>query len=667
MHESISIALLSQTGETGRHLRDALMHVGTPIVYEAAASDLDRDALERSGARVVVVNLDPDVESHLDDVYALLDDDRYNVIFNEAQVSSQLSGWEQARWARHLVAKITGAENADPPRPEGAEAVPQRVVASAIAVAVDVVASNEAFDEPPAPAVAQAVPESMPEPAIELKSAAPDVADDFSDIVSLLQEVEPGPAPDSAPANDSAKVDIDTMFATVPMPVLDLSAFDDEPDAIDVPDAVNVPTAVEVSAAEFDDLSTLAFEAIVVGEVETETEVEIEIESGTEAEPEAAAAVDGGIGFGDLDDFADDGAEDGPLLDFSFDTEPASPPAAVSARVKGAAPADMAADGAGDIDWELLDLDFADTPPSSEEADSDEPVAAVPAAEIGSAFSWSLEEIDDGESTPNAASPTAQPAEFGIETISASDFLAPESQAPVPQTPLVELELVPIEEAMAPTVATLAHDNNGPGVWLDPDAIKQQVVSNVWVMGASIGGPEAVREFLAELPKDCPALFLLAQHMGPEFVDIMAQQLARAIQLTVRTPTHGERVAHGDIVIVPTTHRLRVNKQGVILLELLPDNTQGNRPSIDQVLNDVADAFGANAGVIVFSGMAEDAAEGSVYLAGIGGRVYVQDPDTCVISSMVDGVIETGVVTFAGSPKALAGKVMGDLKMAARN
>ena len=134
-----------------------------------------------------------------------------------------------------------------------------------------------------------------------------------------------------------------------------------------------------------------------------------------------------------------------------------------------------------------------------------------------------------------------------------------------------------------------------------------------------------------------------------------------------KTAMFGERVAHGDIVIVPTTHRLRVNKQGVILLELLPDNTQGNRPSIDQVLNDVADAFGANAGVIVFSGMAEDAAEGSVYLAGIGGRVYVQDPDTCVISSMVDGVIETGVVTFAGSPKALAGKVMGDLKMAARN
>ncbi|MBK7012228.1 MAG: hypothetical protein IPH43_05760 [Xanthomonadales bacterium] len=118
------IALLSQAGDSGRHLRDALAASGTPIVYECQAAEFDREALEQSGARVVVVNLDPEVEAHLDDVYALLDDDRYNVIFNEAQVSSQLSGWEQARWARHLAAKILGSSDADPPRPEGAEPVP---------------------------------------------------------------------------------------------------------------------------------------------------------------------------------------------------------------------------------------------------------------------------------------------------------------------------------------------------------------------------------------------------------------------------------------------------------------------------------------------------------------------------------------------------------------
>ena len=56
-----AVALVSQARDLGRHLRDALTSMGTPIVYEAAPSDLDLAALESSGARVVVVNLDADV------------------------------------------------------------------------------------------------------------------------------------------------------------------------------------------------------------------------------------------------------------------------------------------------------------------------------------------------------------------------------------------------------------------------------------------------------------------------------------------------------------------------------------------------------------------------------------------------------------------------------
>ena len=101
-----NVALLYQTPELGRHLRDALASLGTPIVYESATDHLDPGALEESGARVVIVNLDPEVEAHLDEVYGLLENDRYSVVFNDAQLSSGLSGWDQARWARHLAAKI---------------------------------------------------------------------------------------------------------------------------------------------------------------------------------------------------------------------------------------------------------------------------------------------------------------------------------------------------------------------------------------------------------------------------------------------------------------------------------------------------------------------------------------------------------------------------------
>ena len=154
-------------------------------------------------------------------------------------------------------------------------------------------------------------------------------------------------------------------------------------------------------------------------------------------------------------------------------------------------------------------------------------------------------------------------------------------------------------------------------------------------------------------------MFILAQHMGEEFLELMSAQLRKAIAMTVRNPTHGERVGHGEVLIVPTTHRLQVDRDGVLTLAHLPEKPPYS-PSIDLVLRDVADQFGADAGAIIFSGMAHDAVEGSKYLKEKGGTVWVQDPDTCVISSMVDGAREAGVVSFIGSPPQLAEKMIAD-------
>jgi chemotaxis response regulator CheB len=77
-------------------------------------------------------------------------------------------------------------------------------------------------------------------------------------------------------------------------------------------------------------------------------------------------------------------------------------------------------------------------------------------------------------------------------------------------------------------------------------------------------------------------------------------------------------------------------------------------------LRDAADAFGDKSCAIIFSGMAHDAIEGSKHVKAKGGRVWAQDPDTCVISSMVDGAREAGVVEFLGSPKQLADKMIAE-------
>ncbi|MGB0134598.1 MAG: hypothetical protein WBP53_12235, partial [Dokdonella sp.] len=275
------IALLSQAGESGRHLRDALAGSGTPIVYEAQATELDRAALEKSGASVVVVNLDADVEAHLDEVYSLLDDARYNVIFNEAQVSSQLSGWEQARWARHLAAKILGEENADPPRPAGSEPVPQR--APKVAPTVD-------STDQPAPTANESATVEAPLNEVSAQIETPDVADeppaveeDYSDIARLLNETD---SDDDALAEsrvqDSDAVVVDAQ-SDVSMPELDLSEFDldDDTNVIEMVQADDSDADLDTTPPdEFDSAATLQMPSV---DIDSEEDADV-------------------LGFGDLDD-----------------------------------------------------------------------------------------------------------------------------------------------------------------------------------------------------------------------------------------------------------------------------------------------------------------------------------------------------------------------------
>jgi two-component system chemotaxis response regulator CheB/chemosensory pili system protein ChpB (putative protein-glutamate methylesterase) len=306
--------------------------------------------------------------------------------------------------------------------------------------------------------------------------------------------------------------------------------------------------------------------------------------------------------------------------------------------------------------FDQLDVDASAVP----EAKSAEfKPAERPAAEPEPALpmEWSLEGDD--------SKPVTGKASFGIETMSAEEFLAPqvdESAKPaatVPE-PTFTLELMPMEEAVAPSQHNpdYFHEQR-----LDEARVPKPLkvgtgagISRVVVLGASIGGPEAVRDFLGALPAGFPALFVLAQHMGEEFLELMSAQLRKSVALTVRNPSHGERAAHGEVLIVPTTHRLQVDGEGVVTLAHLPEKMPYS-PSIDQVMRDAADAFGDKVLAIIFSGMAHDAIEGSKHLKSKGGHIWAQDPDTCVISSMVDGAREAGVVEFLGSPKQLADKL----------
>lgn len=719
--EPVSVALLYQTSQLESHLKDALNELGAAVVYEALTAEMDRDALEGSGAHVVIVNLDPEIESHLDEVYDLLDDDRYNVVFNDAQVSSALSGWEQARWSRHLAAKIMGRpEVSDPPRPVGAEAPPspaQKIARSIPNVPVQPPPTNTFVPDAQTAAMFPAggdlnnalgeLLETAKAPAPQLKPARPDPGaitsanlvktpppGDFSfDFDTLLDDIptaavsaRPVPArpaddafdlslPDAPPARPAAASTNDLSFD------FDLGSLDApaKPAAAAPAEASDFGLGGDFGSDAFADLDTLESSTteasdfandldnlfgdapVKVAAVGDEPTFDFDLASAFGDAPEPPRA--GGIEVVDFDAAMSDlagaipGSRDLPSADelgasTMFDLpvknllakdEPAKP----AARGARAAPTSLP-------NWGLepvVENDGDDAPamPATEaKVPGVEKISAAESLLAGS--NWSLEDIGDNDGFPTGGPPPTGPAKFGLEKMEAEEFLAPEGgdEAKFDFDTALKLDLIPLEEAVSPerqrTEFVAEHRlDESSGV----------MIRNVVVLGASIGGPEAVREYLSSLPARFPALFVLAQHMGAEFLELMAAQLAKATPLTVRAPQHGDRVSHGEILVVPTTHRLLIEPSGVVQLAHLPEASPYT-PSIDLVLRDLADRFKTSATAIIFSGMAHDAIDGSKHLASLGGKVWAQDPDTCVISSMVDGARDAGIVTFTGSPGELA-------------
>lgn len=741
--ETVSVALLYQTSQLEGHLKEALKELGAAVVYEALTAQMDRDALEGSGAHVVIVNLDPEIESHLDEVYDLLDDERYNVVFNDAQVSSELSGWEQARWSRHLAAKIMGRpEVADPPRPAGAEAppspaqkiakgipdVPQQAPATGV-FAPDAAATamfsndtglSDALDalfgqaatpppaaKPAAPAPAAAKPAVAP--------AAPPAADFGFDFDELIGSAPAAPAPTPS----SSAVTLELPQPPMPPPAAQASAESAFDFDFDLPAAPAPAAAAKPAVSDFDlDLDLGSTPAAPAPRAASTSDFDLGFDLGALDIPEPSIPVSrsaeardvaSDFGFSDTDFGADPfgaldaatparAAEAEPETDFSFgadldalfDTPAAAPPQAASELV------DFDAAFGSPKDGSPADADLIANVPTAREA---EPASGKPAPrkfEMPADFSkWSLEplsEVDDA--APAAAAPPpaapAKPEEFGVEKMSTESYLsggnwslesiddvegdAADGKPAKPAVTVEKVEKVDAQQYLAPEGGDASKFDFDTSLKLDLMPMEEAIshdrpefvvehrldgsaavkpIRRVFVLGASIGGPEAVREFLSALPARFPALFVLAQHMGAEFLELMAAQLAKATPLTVRAPGHGERVAHGEVVVVPTTHRMLIDDSGVVQLAHLPEASPYT-PSIDLIVRDVADRFGAQATLIIFSGMAHDAIEGAKHLAAKGGQVWVQDPDTCVISSMVDGARDAGVVSFTGSPAELA-------------
>ena len=159
--------------------------------------------------------------------------------------------------------------------------------------------------------------------------------------------------------------------------------------------------------------------------------------------------------------------------------------------------------------------------------------------------------------------------------------------------------------------------------------------SRAVAIGASTGGPAAVREVLNGLPTDFPLPILLVLHLAEGFGTTFAEWLDGVSPLRVACARTGEplpSVGRGRVILAPPNAHMVLRGDR---LELTHDPERNFcRPSVDVLFESVARELGRAAVACVLTGMGRDGAAGLLAVRQAGGCTLAQDEATSVVYGM---------------------------------
>jgi two-component system, chemotaxis family, protein-glutamate methylesterase/glutaminase len=176
---------------------------------------------------------------------------------------------------------------------------------------------------------------------------------------------------------------------------------------------------------------------------------------------------------------------------------------------------------------------------------------------------------------------------------------------------------------------------------------------NVIVIGASTGGPVALRTLVCNLPEDFRDAVLIVQHMPAEFTRVFAAHLEQRSRLEVREAKSGDPIQPGRVLVAPGGYHLLVNPNGRVELNQGVE-IAGHRPSIDVTMQSAAQIFGAHTRGVVLTGMGEDGIMGLLSIRSKGGKTFAQDEQSSIVYGMPQRAIKKGLADYVAPPAEIA-------------
>ncbi len=186
-----------------------------------------------------------------------------------------------------------------------------------------------------------------------------------------------------------------------------------------------------------------------------------------------------------------------------------------------------------------------------------------------------------------------------------------------------------------------------------PTARTEQSLDRLVVIGASTGGPQALRTILAPLPTDFPAAIVIVQHMNERFLPGLAEWLSGQTVLPVATFQEGERPQKGRVLVACTAGHACMGKDGRLGYTDQPTEVIYH-PSIDVFFQSVAEHWRGEGIGILLTGMGRDGAAGLLALRQRGFFTIAQERHSCVVFGMPGYAQSIGGVCCMLTPEAIA-------------
>lgn len=155
-------------------------------------------------------------------------------------------------------------------------------------------------------------------------------------------------------------------------------------------------------------------------------------------------------------------------------------------------------------------------------------------------------------------------------------------------------------------------------------------------IGASTGGTEAIKEVLSGLPEQMPPI-VIVQHMPDGFTASFAQRLDKLLNLSVSEVTGvGDLLKPNHVYIANGARHFRVAAVGGAFKGYSEPGEPVNRhcPSVDVLLDSVAEHAGAAAIGVILTGMGIDGASGLGKMRELGAETIAQDEKSSVVWGM---------------------------------